>query len=103
MTTTSLIWLGKACCTVASGSDQFRSGHRGAIVVIACQAPDIAECCRHISSELAKNGLILMGFEYLMDQIHIDREISTYEKELINRLGSYPVQSKNVRYFKGNA
>jgi hypothetical protein len=103
MTTTSPIWLGKAFCTVAAESDQFRSGHRGAIVVFACQAIDVCECCRQISSELAENGLNLKGFEYLMDHAHIDREISTYEKELIDRLGSYPVQFENVHYFKGDA
>jgi hypothetical protein len=103
MTPTSLIWLGKAFCTVASESDQFRSGYRGAIVVFACQTTNVVECCRLISSELAESGLILIGFEYLMDRTHIDREISTYEKQLIDRLESYPVQFENVHYFKGDA
>lgn len=88
---------------MAPESDQFRSGHRGAVVVFACQAIDIVECCRQISSELAENGLNLKGFEYLMDQAHIDREISAYEQELVDRIGSYPVQFENVHYFKGDA
>jgi hypothetical protein len=103
MTATLPVWLGKAFCTIAPDTDQFRSGNRGALVVFACEAVDLIECCRLISSELAENGLALKGFEYLMDQAHVDREISTYEKELIQRLGSYPVQFRNVHYFKGDA
>ena len=103
MTITSPIWLGKAFCVVSPESDQFHSGHRGALVVFACQAVDIVDCCRRISSELAENGLNLRGFEYLMDQAHIDREISKYERGLIDRLASYPVQFENVHYFKADA
>lgn len=103
MTATSAVWLGKAFCTVAPNNDQFRLGYCGAFVVFACQAVDIVECCRLVSSELAENGLILKGFEYLMDQARIDRDISTYEDELVHRLGSYPVQFENVHYFKGDA
>jgi hypothetical protein len=80
-----------------------RAGYRGAIVAFACQAVDIVECCRQIASELAENGLVLKGFEYLMDQAHLDRETSEYEEELVHRLASYPVQFENVHYFKGDA
>jgi hypothetical protein len=71
--------------------------------VFACQANDIVDCCRQVTIELAEHQLVLKGFEYLMDQVHLDRELSAYEKELIGGLGSYPVQFKNVHYFKVDA
>jgi hypothetical protein len=84
-------------------SAQYQSGNRGAVVVFACHADDIVDCCRMVTNELAEHQLILRGFEHLIDQGYIDREISTYERELIDRLSAYPVQFQNVYYFKGDA
>jgi len=103
MTAPLFVWLGKGLCTLTPENDQYRAGHRGAIVVFACRAKDIVDCCRQVAGEFAEHQLILNGFEYLIDQEHIDREISTYERELIDQLGSYPVQFKNVHYFKADA
>jgi hypothetical protein len=103
MTEVSFVWLGKGFCTLTPENDQYEAGHRGAYVVFACQARDIVECCQQVRNELVEHRLVLVGFEYLIDQAHIDRELSTYERELIDRLGAYPVQFQNVHYFKGDA
>lgn len=95
-------WIGKAFCAISEDRPEFADGCRGAYVVVACRACDIADATRAISAELGESGLNVRGFEHLFDISYLDRPLSEYEQQLISRLTSYPVQFENVHFFKAD-
>jgi hypothetical protein len=97
------IWIGKALCSLAPSHHQYTLGYRGAIFVFVCLAEKIASAVEQVCSECDEHGLAIVGFEYLYNQAHMERETTEYEDGLIRRLTSYPVQFENVHYYKPDA
>ena len=94
------VWTGNGFCSVASDRPEYRNGARGAYVVVACTTESIRSAAKLIEAELTESGLILRGFEYLMDIVYLDRQLSDYEEILVSRLDSYPVQFEDVHFFR---
>ena len=92
-------WFGRAFCTVGASRPEYATGHRGATFTFACAAPTLLECASLVCSEAVENQLEVRGFEYLMQEEFMDRDISPYEVELAEQLPVYPVQFKNVHFF----
>jgi hypothetical protein len=99
MLVTNRTWLGKAFCTVDRARPEYKQGHRGAVFVFACIADTLQSCVESITNEMVEHDLTLRGFEYLMDSEYMDRHLSEYEQELVERLRNYPVQFENVHFF----
>lgn len=78
-------------------------GFTGAFAGIACLAKDLVEAVTLISSELDENGYELLGFESFLPTYTLDRELTNYERELVNATSSYPVQFKDIHLHKPDA
>lgn len=96
-------WLGRAVCSLEPGHEQLNGGYRGAILVFATCADDVVTAVRLLYEECLENKLRVIGFDYLFNLARLEREPSEYEEQLIEKLGLYPVQFKNVHFHKHEA
>lgn len=94
---------GRAFLSVMQSNSEYANGMRGACSVVVVRASDIVVATDLIYTEFEENALSLRGFDYLFDVNFMDRLPSDYENHLIARLGTYPVQFKNVHYFPADA
>lgn len=97
------IWLGKALCAVSPTHHQFADGYRGAIFVFACMSDDISGAVKQICQESSENNLSVIGLDYLYNRAHMEREPTEYERGLIGKLNSYPVQFEDIHFYKADA
>ena len=93
------IYIGRAFCTVLANNPEFEDGMRGAFVTFACLTGSIQMAISKVSEELAEIELQVNGLENLYDCRYMTEAPSDYEKSLMERLESYPVQYENVHYF----
>lgn len=95
-----IIWLGRAVCVLDGSNEQYLNGYNGAIFNFACKANNIIHCTELIFKEAQENNLVIIGFEFLSAVENMERIPSEYEQELILSTELYPVQFRNVHFFK---
>jgi len=93
------IFIGRAFCSVEEANPEYSEGMRGAYVNIVCSAKSLRKAIKLMSKELLEIDLKITGFDFIFDERFLDRAPSEYERTLLDKLGSYPVQFENVHYF----
>ena len=90
---------GRVFCILSKENSEYDNGMRGAYVTFACRAEDIEAATILVTQEMKDIHLIVMGFENFYDQRFMDGTPTEYERTLLEKLDSYPVQFKEVHYF----
>jgi hypothetical protein len=93
-------WVGRAICSIVSGSTRYDREFSGAYLNFACAAENVSACVDLAVKECEENDLLIIGFEFLECVAFMDRELSEYERGLVEALPGYPVQFVNVHLFK---
>jgi hypothetical protein len=96
------IWLGKALCALSPTHHQFAGGYRGAIFVFVCASDEISGAVEQICRECSESNLTVIGLDYLYNRAHMEREPTEYERGLIGKLASYPVQFEDIHFYKAD-
>lgn len=69
----------------------------------ACANESITGAIQAVFDEFAKSGYHLIGVESMLPAHMHDRDLTPYEKELLEATKDYPVQFKDVHLHKGNS
>lgn len=92
-------YIARAFCSVGEGNPEYSDGMRGAYVNIVCLAGSLRKAVKLMSKELSEIELKIVGFDFVFDERFLDRAPSEYERALLARLETYPVQFEKVHYF----
>jgi hypothetical protein len=96
------VWLGNAVLTLAQANPRRAEGYVGAFAGFACTAGSIYEAMKALYSEFAESGYCLVGVESMTPVHMVDRPLTKHESDLIEAIGTYPVQFRNVHLHKGD-
>jgi hypothetical protein len=96
------VWVGMASLRLASANPKRRDGFAGAFAGFACRASNIAEAANLLLREFDECGYELVGFEHMILLQLLDRDLTPYEKGLVQAVESYPVQFRDVHLHKGD-
>jgi hypothetical protein len=77
-------------------------GFIGAFAGFASRAANIVAAIEALSREFEESGYVLVGVEHMLPVHMHDRQLTSYETELIDSIDKYPVQFKNVHLHKGD-
>lgn len=97
----SEIWIGTVLLSPLP--DGKKKEYIGAYASVACCADSFNKAVELIIAEFYENRYEVIGFENFMPMTMLERELTDYEKTLVDATSAYPVQFKNVHLFKGNS
>ena len=95
-------WLGTATLVLANTNPKRAEGFIGGFAGFASSAENIAEAVKALRDEFEESGYSLVGIDNMLPAHMLDRQLTDYETELMDAIGSYPVQFKNVHLHKGD-
>jgi hypothetical protein len=96
------VWLGVAVLALSDANPKREEGFVGAYAGFASKAATIWEAVAALAREFDENGFYLLGFENMLPAECLDRELTTYERELLRATEEYPVQFKDVHLHKSD-
>lgn len=98
-----MIFLGLAVLRPSNSHPLRREGFVGAYASFACEAEDIASAVKQLRDEFVENSLIMVGVESIFEHGALSREPTLDEAELADKTARYPVQFKNIQFFKADS
>ncbi len=96
------VWLGIATLLLASTNPKRSEGFIGAFAGFACRAENFADAVRALYQEFEESGYVVVGIKHMLPMHMLDRQLTAYEAELLERIEEYPVQFKDVHLHKGD-
>lgn len=97
------VWLGLATMLLASTNPKRSEGFIGAFAGFACRAENIVKAVMMLHQEFEESGYVLVGIKHMLPIHMFDRQLTTYEAELLEGIKDYPVQFKDVHLHKVDA
>jgi len=96
------VWVGMANLQLASTNPKRSEGFTGAFAGFACRAANIVEAVELLQREFEESGYVLVGIRHMLLTHMLDRQLTTYEAELVKAVDTYPVQFMDVHLHKGD-
>jgi hypothetical protein len=95
-------WIGTATLLLSDANPKRSDGFVGAFAGFACIAEDIAAAVVAVCREFQEAGYVVIGLEHMLPVDRLDRDLTSYEKELLQAAEEYPVQFRDVHAHKGD-